>query len=73
MKAGLKIMVAVEPSWKVLPLTFNHMRRLAGSGASSRVTSQGPMGPKVSQPLPLSQVPPRSVWKARSDTSLMVQ
>src|SRR3546814_10596276 len=33
-------------------------------------TSHGPMGPKVSQPLPLSQVPPRSIWYSRSDTSL---
>ena len=43
------------------------------SPASSFVTSQGPVGPKVSQPLPLSQVPPRSIWYSRSETSLITQ
>ena len=33
----------------------------------------GAMGPKVSQPLPLSQVPPRSIWNSRSLTSLTTQ
>jgi hypothetical protein len=40
---------------------------------SSVVTSQGPSGPKVGQPLPLAHWPPRSCWKARSETSLQTQ
>ena len=44
-----------------------------GSAFSSFVTIQGPTGPKVSQPLPLSQVPPRSIWYSRSLTSLTTQ
>ena len=32
-----------------------------------------PMGPYVSQPLPLSQSPPRSFWNERSETSFEVQ
>ena len=34
---------------------------------------QGPMGPKVSKPLPLSQVRPCSICHSRSLTSLMTQ
>jgi hypothetical protein len=49
-----------------------HVERCTFS-ISSVVTSHGPSGPKVSQPLPLSQVPPRSSWNSRSLTSLMVQ
>ena len=62
-------MVRVLPSWKRLPLTSSHMPRFCGSAISSRVTSQGPMGAKLSQPLPLSHWPPRSIWYSRSDTS----
>src|SRR3954469_16953060 len=49
------------------------MDRFCGSGTSSFVTSHGPSGPKVGQPLPLVQVPPRSSWYSRSDTSLQTQ
>jgi hypothetical protein len=66
-----KIMVLDEPSCLRTPLTSSHMARSCGSPTSSEVTIQGPTGPKVSQPLPLSQVPPRSIWKARSETSLI--
>ena len=66
-------MVAVEPSWQVLPLTFSHMGSACGSFTSSRVTSQGPVGPKWSPDLPLDHWPWRSVWKARSETSLTRQ
>ena len=41
-----------------------------GQDTSSVVTSQGPMGAKLSWPLPLSHWPPRSICQARSDTSL---
>ena len=34
---------------------------------------QGPSGPKVSAPLPLLHWPPRSIWNARSETSLQMQ
>ena len=66
-------MVRVLPVCMRSPLTSSHMSSFCGSGISSRVTSQGPIGPKVSQPLPLSHWPPRSSWYSRSDTSLMVQ
>ncbi len=45
----------------------------ADRGPRRVVTSHGPVGPNVSQPLPLSQVPPRSVWNSRSLTSLQTQ
>ena len=59
--ATLKIMVLVLPSCMRTPFTSSHMCSFCGLGTSSRVTSHGPMGPKVSQPLPLSHVPPRSI------------
>lgn len=51
------------------PLTHSLSGRFCGSGTSSAVTSQGPSGLNVSQFLPLSQVPPRSIWNSRSETS----
>ncbi len=64
-------MVRVLPRWRFSPFTSSHMFRLCGFLISSLVTNQGPIGPKVSQPLPLSHWPPeRSIWKARSETSL---
>ncbi len=46
-------------------------REPCGSATSSAVTSQGPMGAKVSALLPLVVPPPCSIWKARSETSFM--
>ena len=71
--AALKLMVLVWPVCMRLPLTSSHMASFCTLGTSSRVTSQGPIGPKVSQPLPLSHCGPRSSWNSRSLTSLMVQ
>jgi hypothetical protein len=48
----------------------SHILRLRTSPISSGVTSHGPTGLKVSADLPLDHCPPRSVWKARSLTSL---
>src|SRR6516164_2969676 len=67
-------MVRVEPFCRLSPLTVSHMLSRCGSLISSLVTSQGPSGPNVSQPFPLAHWPPeRSIWKARSDTSLARQ
>jgi len=66
-------MFAVLPSWRRSPLTVVQRARACGSGTSSTVTSHGPTGPKVSALLPLVVVPPRSIWKARSDTSFTTQ
>jgi len=66
----------VAPSaavWRRVPFTSSHIASACGSGTSSAVTIHGPTGPKVSQPLPLSQVPPRSSWYSRSETSLTTQ
>src|SRR3984885_11513707 len=68
-----KIMVEVLPRWRFSPLTLSHMASFCGSLISSLVTSQGPSGPKVSQPLPLVHCPARSIWNTRSDTSLARQ
>lgn len=65
-----KIWSAVLPSCLSSPLTHSFTSRPCGSGTSSAVTSHGPSGVKVSQFLPLSQVPPRSIWNSRSETSL---
>src|SRR5216683_1340090 len=59
-----KIIVLVEPFCRVSPFTVSSMSRCCGSLTSSLVTSQGPIGPKVSQPLPLVHWPPRSIWKS---------
>ena len=66
-------MVLVLPVCMRSPFRSSHMPSACGSGISSLVTIHGPVGPKVSQPLPLSQVPPRSVWKLRSETSFTTQ
>ena len=66
-------MVLVEPFCMVLPLTVSHIFRFCGSATSSLVTSHGPVGPNVSQLLPLVHWPWRSVWKARSETSWTTQ
>ena len=69
-----KIIVAVEPLCIRSPLTSSHIASFCGSEISSAVTSHGPSGPKVGQPLPLIHCPPpRSSWKARSETSLQTQ
>src|ERR1700693_5828083 len=68
-----KIIVVVEPSWTRLPLTSSHMESFCGSPTSSAVTSHGPTGPNVGNPLPLSQVPPRSCCQLRSETSFTTQ
>ena len=73
MCATPKIMVLVLPLWRFSPLTSSHMSSFCTSLISSVVTSQGPSGPKVSQPLPLVHWPPRSIWKLRSETSLQMQ
>ena len=66
-----KIIVFVLPRWRFSPLTSSHMLRFCGSLTSSLVTNHGPIGPKVSQLLPLFHWPPlRSIWNTRSDTSL---
>ncbi len=64
-----KICSAVVPSCLSSPLTHSRSDSRCGSGTSSAVTSQGPSGLNVSQFFPLSQVPPRSIWNSRSDTS----
>src|ERR1700674_366865 len=66
-------MVLVLPVGMRLPFTSSHMARLCGSRISSAVTSHGPSGAKVSNPLPLSQVGPRSSCHSRSDTSLQIK
>ena len=71
--ATVKIIVLVLPLCMRLPLTSSHIARFCTSGTSSRVTSHGPVGPKVSQDLPLVHCPVSWVWKCRSDTSLMTQ
>jgi hypothetical protein len=63
-------MVLLLPVCMRLPFRSSHMSRFWQSPTSSAVTSQGPTGPKVSQPLPLSHCEPSSFWKARSETSL---
>ena len=68
-----KTMVAVEPVCMRSPLTSSHMSSFCGSAISSGVTSQGPSGPKVGQPLPFIHWPDRSIWNSRSDTSLQTQ
>ena len=72
MKAGRKIIVEVEPFWYRFPLTSSHMCRSARSPISSGVTSQGPIGPKLSQPFPLSHCEDCS-WKERSEMSLQTK
>src|SRR5215471_17003440 len=68
-----KTIVLVEPFWRVSPFTVSHMSRFCGWGISSLVTSQGPSGPNVSEPLPLVHCPARSIWNSRSETSLARQ
>ncbi len=58
MVATPKIIVLVEPVCIRLPSTSSHMDRFCTSGISSGVTSHGPSGPKVGQPLPLAHCPP---------------
>src|SRR3954469_2835003 len=68
-----KIIVLVLPRWRFSPFTSSHMSSVLTFLISSLVTSQGPSGPKVSQPLPLVHWPPRSIWNCRSETSLQMQ
>ena len=60
----------VEPVCRRTPLTSSHMPSAMTSPISSGVTSHGPAGLKVSADLPLDHCPPRSIWNARSLTSL---
>ncbi len=66
-------MLRVLPFCILSPLTSQTRSSAWGSGTSSDVTSQGPIGAKVSQLLPLDQLPPRSSWNSRSETSLTMQ
>ena len=66
-------MVLVLPVCMRSPFRSSQRSSACGSGTSSAVTSQGPTGPKVSHPLPLSQVPLRSNWYSRSDKSFATQ
>ena len=69
-----KIIVEVFPSWNRWPFTSSHRGRAWGSGTSSLVTIQGPIGANVSQLFPLVHCPPgRSIWNSRSETSLTTQ
>ena len=54
--ATVKIMSDVVPSWRTSPLTRVRTRNDWGSGISSAVTTHGPTGPWVSNPLPSSMV-----------------
>ncbi len=65
-----KIIVRVEPVWRRSPLTSRNISSSPGWATSSRVTSQGPRGPKLSWLLPLIHWPERFDWKVRSETSL---
>ena len=47
-----------------------HARASRTSSISSGVTSHGPAGLNVSADLPFDHWPPRSIWNARSLTSL---
>jgi hypothetical protein len=73
MWAAPKIIVLVEPFCRLSPLTVSHMSSFCGFGISSLVTSHGPIGPNVSALLPLVHWPERSIWNARSETSLARQ
>ena len=69
-----KIIVRVLPVCRRTPLTSSHMSRFCTSLISSVVTSHGPSGPNVSQPLPLFHCDALFFsWNSRSDTSLMTQ
>ncbi len=64
----------VLPVCRRSPLTSSHMSRFCGSLISSVVTSHGPIGPNVSQPLPLFHCDALFfIWNSRSDTSLITQ
>ena len=67
-----KIMSAVVPSCRGSPLTQSRRPSACGSATSSAVTIHGPSGLNVSQFLPLSHCPPRSIWNSRSETSLLI-
>ena len=69
-EVGSKTIVEVEPVCRRTPLTSSHMPRASTSSISSGVTSHGPAGLNVSADLPLDHWPPRSIWNARSLTSL---
>ncbi|MNC86811.1 hypothetical protein D3C83_24920 [compost metagenome] len=70
--ATVKIMVRVLPVCMRLPFRSSAMSRPCGSRISSLVTSQGPIGPAVSKPLPLSHCVV-AIWKPRSETSFTMQ
>ena len=62
-------MSRVEPSCSSVPFTHVRMPSACGSGISSAVTSQGPIGPCVSKDLPIVMVGLRSC-QSRTVTSL---
>ena len=69
MKYGPKIIVEVTRSAGDAVDVEPHGQSRTSS-ISSGVTSHGPAGSKVSADLPFDHCPPRSIWKARSLTSL---
>ena len=64
-----KIMVLVLPFCIRLPLTSVHSGTFCGSGTSSRVTSTGPSGQKVSKLLPRTHCPPLCRCQRRAETN----
>ena len=70
--ATLNTMVRVLPLCMRFSFTSSAMSSACGSRVSSVVTSHGPIGPAVSNPLPLSHWLV-AIWKERSDTSFTMQ
>ena len=68
-----KIIVLVDPVCILLPFTSKYIERFWTSSISSVVTNYGPIGPKVSQDLPLVHCPDLFIWKSLSETSLTTQ
>ena len=59
---------AVFESCMILPLSSSQIRSLPGSSISSAVTRHGPIGPNVSNVLPIVHCEVAS-WKSRALTS----
>src|SRR5439155_906735 len=64
------IMSLVLPSCLTTPLSVKRRARLPGPGASSFVTTHGPVGHERSRLLPLKYWPPQPFWMSRALTSL---
>ena len=60
---------AVDASWRTSPLTVHRIERRPGSGSSSRVTIQGPIGQNVSRLLARTHCPSWTCM-SRAETSL---